>query len=212
MNKHKDKNLEKDKTKEEFSSKDDLKSKKLNGEGEMSLSVDEIKSLKRKAAESESLSDKYLRVCADFDNARKRWDKERMSLIKFASYNIIRNLIVILDELGHALEAIKEHSTLEEITRGVEITYKNLLSLLKKENLMIIEAKGNKFDPHIHEIVGQKEVEPEDEHIVLEEVQKGYMLDDKVLRTSKVIVGVVKESEDGGDEGKKDNNGDEEEV
>jgi len=182
MNKEKD--IEKNKIKEEAAqeTKSELEKVSLTGE--------ETEELRRKASEYDSLWDKYLRVCADFDNARKRWEKENKDLVKFANHNLIRELIVIVDELEHALKATKEHSSQEEITKGIKITYNNLLNLLKKEGLVPIEAKGKKFDPHIHEIVGQREIDKVEEHIVLEEIQKGYLLGDKVLRTSKVIVAV----------------------
>jgi molecular chaperone GrpE len=154
----------------------------------------EREDVKKKAEEYASLWDKYLRICADFENARKRWDKERNDLIKFASYNLMRELVTILDELEQALRAIEKHSDNKEIAKGVALIYNNLILLTKKEGIMRIEAQGKKFDPHLHEIVGQHQVGEDKEHVVLEEVQKGYMLGDKVLRTSKVIVGVVKQS------------------
>ena len=156
----------------------------------------DIEEVKKKAEEYASLWDKYLRICADFENARKRWDKERSDLLKFSSYSLIRELVIILDELEHALRAIEKHSDSKEIAQGVEMIYNNLLTLVKKEGVQLIEAQGKKFDPHLHEIVGQQEVSEDKEHIVLTEVQRGYMLGDKVLRTSKVIVGVVKQATD----------------
>jgi molecular chaperone GrpE len=146
--------------------------------------------LKKKTQEYDALWDRYLRVCADFDNARKRWERERHEITKFANSKLIRELVIILDELEQASKVIKEHNPNPEILKGIQITYNNLLNILKREGLVIIEAKDKKFDPHLHEIVGQRESEDELEHIVLEEVQKGYLLGDRVLRTSKVIIGV----------------------
>ena len=174
---------------------------------EVLLSEEEIKDLQKKAAEFNSLEDKHLRTCAEFENIRKRWDREKTDLIKFANYSLIRDLIIIVDELEHALSAIKEHESSSEINKGVEMTYSNLLKVLKNEGLEPIQAKGKKFDPHFHEIVGQRE-DTSEEHTVLEEAQKGYMLCDKVLRTSKVILAMEKkipvddqQSEEGGEEG-----------
>ena len=156
----------------------------------------ELEGIKKKAQEYDALWDKYLRLCAEFDNARKRWEKERIDLVKFGSVSLIRELVVILDELEHALKAIEEHSDNKEIAQGVKMIYNNLLSLLKKEGLQIIGTGGKKFDPHVHEIVGQREVDETQEHMVIEEVQRGYLLVEKVLRTSKVIVGVKRKAED----------------
>ncbi len=161
-----------------------------------SKATDELKELKEKAAKYDELWNKYLRACAEFDNARKRWEKEKTEIVKFANYALIKELIVIMDELEHAMTAIKEHSQDKEIQKGIELTYNNLYSILKKEGLAPIEAKGKKFDPHVHEIVGQKEEKELDEHTVIEEVQKGYTLGDRLLRTSKVIISVLpKETE-----------------
>ncbi len=174
-------------------------------EKEMCLKLEE---LENKTKEYDALWDKHLRVCADFDNTRKRWEKERGDLVKFANFCLLRELIVIVDELEHALDAIEGHSAKGEIKKGIEMTSKNLFSILKKEGVEIIEAKGKKFDPHVHEIVGQKEADELEEHIVLEEAQRGYLLSSKVLRTSKVIVAVKgKEEKESGVEIESEANG-----
>lgn len=159
-----------------------------------------------------ALYEKYMRVCADFTNARKRWDREKEDLIKFSTSSLIRDLLIVLDESEQALRMVKEHGNIEEIIKGLEMAYNNFLNLLKKRGLMPIESVGRFFDPHLHEIVATKEVDDKtDKPIVLEEVQKGYMLEDKVLRPSKVIVGVEKQNIENKEEKKeeekiKDNN------
>ena len=182
--------------------------------------IKEMEELRKKASDYDELWNKYLRVCADFDNARKRWDKEKQSLVKFANVSLIKNLLVIVDEFEHALRAIKEHSQYEKIIEGIELTYNNLRNILDKEGLKVIDARGKKFDPHIHEIVGQVENHDVDEHTVIEEVQKGYLLGDSLLRTSKVIIAVSgtqeKNSDDDGNardakNNNTDNEGEEEE-
>ncbi len=152
-----------------------------------------------KSAEAEkedyaALWEKYVRMCADFTNARKRWDREKEELIKFSTSSLLRDLLIVLDEAEQALKMVKEHSNIEEIIKGLEMAHNNFLNLLKKRGLMPIESIGRFFDPHLHEIVATKEVEDADKPVVLDEVQKGYMLGDKVLRPSKVIVGVQKQA------------------
>ncbi|MDD4954523.1 MAG: nucleotide exchange factor GrpE [Candidatus Omnitrophica bacterium] len=140
------------------------------------------------------LWEKYVRMCADFTNARKRWDREKDDLIKFSTSSLMRELLIVLDEAEQALKMVKEHGNIEEIIKGLEMTYNNFLNLLKKRGLMPIESVGRFFDPHLHEIIATKEVNDKIEKpIVLEEVQRGYMLEDKVLRPSKVIVGIEKQ-------------------
>lgn len=155
---------------------------------ERKICPEEYRKLKEKANSYDELWQKYLRLCADFENARKRWERDRIEVVRFATYEVMKELLVILDELEHALQAIDKHSTIEEIKKGVELTHKNLLRLIKKEGIKPIEAKGKKFDPHLNEIVGQREDNNVEEHTVLDEVQKGYLIGDKVLRTAKVII------------------------
>lgn len=140
----------------------------------------------------------YLRLRADMENARKRWDRERLELLKFGNFNLLKDFLVIADELEQALKVTKEHAADAEIMKGVEMTYNNFMSLLRKSGVSLIEAEGRKFDPHSHEIVAQREVDSDElEHVVLTVAQNGYLLEDKVLRTAKVIVGVKKEDTSG---------------
>ena len=174
MNKEKEKNKEN----QEIEKTEEIKK----------IDMKEFEEIKKKAQEYDSLWDKYLRVCAELDNARKRWEREKEEVIRFANFKLMKEIISFLDNLEKTIE-------------GMKLTYKNFLGLLSQFGLKRIEAKGKKFDPYYHEIVGQKEIEEGEEHIVLEEVQSGYLLEGKVLRTSKVIVGVKKNKNDstGGD-------------
>lgn len=158
----------------------------------------DLAEVKKKAQEYNSLWDKYLRTCAEFENTRKRWERERQEIFKLGNFNLIGEVVVILDELEHTLRVTKEHSTDPEIIKGVELIHSKFVNILRKQGLKPIEAQGKKFDPHLHEIVGQRptdEYDEYDEHVVIEEVQRGYFLEDKVLRTAKVIV-AVKEIEE----------------
>lgn len=143
----------------------------------------------------EELWDKHVRLCAEFDNTRKRWERERGEVIKFANFTLLQDLTVVLDEMGQALKVVNEHGSTEEIIKGLEMTYNNFVKVLNRNGLVAIEAEGKKFDPHLHEIIASKESDGE-EHVVLEEVQKGYLFEDKVLRTAKVIVSVQKKIEE----------------
>lgn len=157
-----------------------------------------------KVKEYDVLWDKYLRTNAEFENARKRWEREKEDVLKFANYSLLKEVIIILDEMEQALKMVKEHSNIDEISKGLEIMYNNFLKVLHKRGFKYIEAKGKKFDPHLHEIVTTKDVDSDDQdHMVLEEIQKGYLLEDKVLRTAKVIVG-IKRTPDLSDEEEKE--------
>lgn len=158
-------------------------------------SVEDIKKLlQNKEKECLEWSDKYLRLCADFDNARKRWDRDRDQIFKFAKYPFLQEILVVLDEMEQGIKMVKTHANVEEITKGLEIMCNNFKNILVKNGLQPIETINKIFDPHVHEMVATKEIEDPniEEHTVLEEVQKGYMFEDKVLRTAKVIIGVKK--------------------
>ncbi|OQX86118.1 MAG: nucleotide exchange factor GrpE [Candidatus Omnitrophica bacterium 4484_70.2] len=168
-------------------------------------SKEEIEKIKEKAKEYDVLWDKYLRICADFDNARKRWEREKEEMVKFGNFQLIRDLVVILDEFEHAMETMKTVDLDEKIVKGIKMIYSKLWDILHKNGLTPIEVKNKRFDPYLCEIVGQRELEDIEEPIVVGEVQKGYMLRERVLRTSKVVVGIKKTEQkvknQGGEEG-----------
>lgn len=143
------------------------------------------------------LRDKYVRACADFANAQKRWDRERHDLIKFSNSSLLRDLLIVLDESEQALKMVKEHGNIEEIIKGLEMAHNNFLNILKKQGLKPMECVGKNFDPHLHEVIASKDVnENIDKPVVLEEIQRGYLLEDKVLRPARVIVGIHKKIDD----------------
>jgi molecular chaperone GrpE len=136
-------------------------------------------------AERDELFDRLQRLAAEFDNFRKRSARENAALSQRANERLVKELIPILDDLGRALEAAAEHeeATLEE---GVRLVHRALSGLLAKEGLAEIETAG-KFDPHVHEAL-LSQPSDEDEGSVIEVVQKGYKLGDKVLRPARVVV------------------------
>jgi molecular chaperone GrpE len=140
----------------------------------------------------------YVRACADFENSRKRWERERQDSLKFGNVMLLRELLVVLDEMAQALKIVKVHKDSVEIVKGLEMMYNSFLAILKKQGLSVIETAGKKFDPHFHEIVATREVDNVEEPMILEEIQRGYFLEDKVLRASKVIVGISPQSTDHG--------------
>ncbi len=154
--------------------------------------------LQKKAQDYEELWDKHLRICAEFDNTRKRWEREKQEIYKIGNFNLIGDVVIVLDEMEHALRSAREHGNDPQIVKGIEMMYEKLKNLLQKHGLKAMEAKGKKFDPHLHEIVGQQASDEYEEHVVIEEVQKGYFLEDKVLRTAKVILAVSPAEANGG--------------
>ncbi|MBU90571.1 nucleotide exchange factor GrpE [Candidatus Woesearchaeota archaeon] len=143
------------------------------------------------------LTDTLQRTQAEFENYKKRVDKEKAEFVKYAKAELIQRLLSTIDTFEIALKNTKDN---EKFVKGMEMVYVQLISLLHSEGLKPIESLGKKFDPYLHEVM-LKEKSDKDEGIILEELQKGYMLNDKVLRHSKVKVSEkVKENND-----KKDN-------
>ncbi len=128
------------------------------------------------------------RVQAEFENYKKRVDKEQCNYAKSASQEVIRSLLPVLDDFELAL---KNHKKKDEFYKGIELIYSRLVEALKCQGLKRIQATGQKFDPYYHEALLTEESD-KPENTVLEEMQKGYILNNKVLRTSKVKVAKAK--------------------
>ncbi len=137
--------------------------------------------------------DKYVRIYADFENARKRMERERQEFVKYANEELIVNFLNILDDLERTVEVAQtKHQDYEAFLKGIEMVMAHVYDLLKKNGVKPIEAKGKKFDPNVHEVLMQEETDQAEDGIVLEEFQKGYCLGEKVVRTVKVKLAKMK--------------------
>src|SRR3989338_11301214 len=136
---------------------------------------------KEKIAE---LTETLQRLQAEFENYKKRVDKEKEEFVKYAKADLIQSLLPIIDTFEIALRNTKDN---EKFVKGMEMVYAQFVSTLQSEGLKPIECVGKKFDPYLHEVM-LKEKSDKDDGVVLEELQKGYMLNDKVLRHSKVKI------------------------
>lgn len=141
----------------------------------------------RLTEELKEMSEKYLRLYAEFDNYKKRVNKDKEELLKYGQESLLYELLTVIDNLELALKhASDEVST--GLIQGVEITYKELMKTLEKFGLTAVEAEGENFDPSVHHAMSQVERDDVEENIVVEEYRKGYKLKDKVLRPSLVSV------------------------
>jgi len=164
------------------------------------VSVSEQEYLKLKE-EAVVCREKMIRLQADFENMRKRLEKDRQEYIKFANEGIIAELLNVLDDLERAVGlAESKHEDLPAFLKGVEMILAHLYETLKAHGVVPIKAIGEKFDPHFHEALMQVEDKLKPEHTVAEELQKGYLLNERVLRTAKVKVTVKKLSQPEGQE------------
>ena len=130
--------------------------------------------------------DSYLRLAADFDNYRKRTAREHAELTQRANERLLNELLPVLDDLERALEAAAEHEE-AKLEEGVRLVHRSLLGLVERHGLTEIDTEGA-FDPHIHEALLAQPAEGAEEGSVLQVLQKGYRLGDKVIRPARVIV------------------------
>jgi molecular chaperone GrpE len=141
-------------------------------------------------AERDELFDRLQRLAAEFDNYRKRNAREAAALMERANERLVKELLPVLDDLGRALEAAQEHEE-AKLEEGVRLVHRALADLLAKEGIVEIETDG-KFDPHVHEALLSQPSDAE-EGTVIDVVQKGYSLGDKVLRPARVVVAAKQE-------------------
>jgi molecular chaperone GrpE len=146
-----------------------------------------IEGLEQKVNE---LNDKYLRLFAEFENYRRRALSERLELIKTASEDIIRQLLPVIDDLHRALKAMEAHEDVESFKEGTELIYNKIKTILDQKGLKEMNTLGEVFNTDLHEAITTIPAASEDmKGKIVEEVQKGYTLNGKVIRYAKVIVG-----------------------
>lgn len=163
----------------------------------VTLKDSEYQALLIEAQKVKDLQDKLLRLQADFENAKKRLEKEKSEFLKYANEEIILELLNVLDDLQRSLEAAeKRHEDYDAFLKGVEMILAHMYEILKKNKVQPIEATGKIFNPHLHEALMQVATEEFPEGVIVEELQKGYQIEGRVIRTSKVKVAKTKEIEE----------------
>jgi molecular chaperone GrpE len=132
------------------------------------------------------VDDRLLRLAADFDNYKKRALRERQEYVAFANERLLKELLPILDDLDRALQAASEHEE-AQLEEGVRLVHRSLEQLLQREGVKEIDTSGQ-FDPHVHEALLAQPVEDAVSGAVVDVVQKGYTLGDRVVRPARVII------------------------
>ncbi len=166
------------------------KAEKPKKDKTIKIKQSEYQKLVDEAAENK---DKYVRLFAEFDNARKRMDREKIEFVKYANEELLMEFIGLFDNLELSLNAVKnQDQKTDSVIKGIEMVLIQAQEILKKNGVTVIEAKGKPFDPHMHEVLMQEPTDECEEGIVLEEFQKGYLLGEKVIRTVKVKVSAAK--------------------
>jgi molecular chaperone GrpE len=140
--------------------------------------------------ENAALNDKYLRLFAEFDNYKRRTQKERMELLQTAGKDVIVSLLTILDDFDRANKAAETAVEVGPIKEGVQLVHNKLVSLLSQKGLKVMESINTPFDTDLHEAITKIPAPSEElKGKVIDELEKGYTLNDKVIRFAKVVVG-----------------------
>ncbi len=161
-------------------------------EGEEPIEIDPESELRNQLEESESQAAEYLegwqRARAEFANARKRLEKQRSEAYQNAASDYAQKLIPVLDDFNRAMDSVPEMIVSDKWYEGIKLVHKKLVAILENLNVEAIEAVGKPFDPNIHEALSLVESEDVESGAVVEEIQVGYRIGDKVIRASLVIV------------------------
>ncbi|GMU96455.1 MULTISPECIES: nucleotide exchange factor GrpE [Ignavibacterium] len=138
--------------------------------------------------ESNEWKEKFLRKAAEFENYKRRTENDQLNLINYAAESFIRKILPIVDDFERSLEHINDSNDYAKLKEGVQLIYNKLIKVLEEQGVKKIDAVGKPFDVHYHEALMQKSDDSVPPHTVLDELEKGYLYKDKVIRHSKVVV------------------------
>jgi len=134
--------------------------------------------------------DKYLRLYSDFENYKKRINRERIDLIKTAGQDIMASILPMLDDMERAIKAMSDAKDINAVKEGVQLVYQKMKSITESKGLKAMDAVGKEFDADLHDAIANVPVSDEKQKgKIIEEIEKGYYLNDKVIRHAKVVVG-----------------------
>ena len=172
-------------TKAKTSDKKNSRNKAKKEDSTVKKLKEEINNLKDK---NEELTDKFTRLVAEFDNYKKRTDKEYISLIQNANEKLITEILPVIDDLERSLAHLNEENDFNIMLEGFQLIHKNLTTLLEKQGLKTMKSVGEEFDPEKHDALMQVENKDFKSNHIVDEHLKGYLYKDKVIRHAQVIV------------------------
>ncbi len=162
----------------------------MSGNTHLNEPVGEESEVERLQLELDDMKDKFLRKVAEFDNFRKRSSKEKIELIQTAGKDLITDLLVVLDDFSRAEKQMDNTDDIEQLKEGMKLIFTKFKNQLTARGLKPMETVNMEFDPHLHEAITEVPA-PSEEQVgkVIDEVEKGYYLNDKIIRYAKVVVG-----------------------
>ena len=161
----------------------------MTDETETTDTVAEPTESTEKSVEEIDWRDKYIRLQAEFDNFRKRTLREKMDLIQSGGSDVLKAILPVLDDMQRAIAASEKSDDIASLREGERMVEKKFIDTLHQKNVTEIEAQGQPFDEQVHEAVARFAAGEENKGKVIDVIQRGYMLGDKVLRFAKVVVG-----------------------
>ena len=159
--------------------------------------------LEKAEAEAKEAYDRFLRASAELENYKKRTQKEMADFRKYANASLLKELLIVVDNLERAIESSNGSNEEGQLSAGLDLTLRELLKVFKTFHVSPIEALGEPFDPCYHQAMMQQETTDQPENIVLNELQKGYMIHDRLLRPAMVVVSTSPAGSGNDDENKK---------
>lgn len=169
------------------SSRDEMKNE-TPAEPEQSTETEETERAVNYRVQVNEFRDKFLRKAAEFENYKRRMDSELSSFYKYASESIITELLPVLDDFDRVLKSWDKEHDAENFKKGADLIYEKLMKVLAKQGLKEMDSKGRKFDVNLHDALLQTPSDDAEPETVLDVVEKGFFLKDKVIRHAKVIV------------------------
>ena len=174
---------------------------------EQKKTVTELKKEESPEEKLKTVQDKLLRTMAEMENQRRRFEKEKKEAFEFGGFNFAAESLLLLDNIDRAIvsfkndESLKNNKDLNKIIDGIEIVKKDLVSIFKKNGIEAIECINKKFDPNFHQAMLELEDNTKEAGTVVQEIQKGYMMKNRLLRPS--LVGVTKNRQENAEKDEK---------
>ena len=174
---------EKDKKQEEIMNEE--KQEPIKAQNEITELEEKIKSLEQQA---EEYKDKLLRKAAEFENYKRRSENDQLNLINYSGENLIIKLLPVIDDFERSLQHMGKAKDVDSIKDGIKLVYDKFMKILEDQGVKKIEAIGQPFDVNYHEALMQRKDDSVPAHTVLDELEKGYLYKDRVIRHTKVVV------------------------
>jgi len=155
------------------------------GEGAVESEENDLEVAQRQAKES---YDKFLRVYAEFENYKKRMEREKSDFLKYANEGLIKELLPVIDNLDRAVGQARQKAEAQSLVEGVEMILRQIKEVMEKHGVKELQSLGEPFDPNVHEAMMHEIADDHDENTVIDELQKGYIFKDRLIRPALVKV------------------------